>query len=198
MTMRSYAICLLALGTYASSVQAGCVTNDDMANGVIVTYGDGTVETHRQNTPDLVAIAEVNRDGWILNWDLAKGVYYIRHTVWIQGRPAGDQGYTIDYGLPPSDLPSPKPGEIWETSSSMHLFPFDPYQQEEVFTYGELNSVEIGDCAYEAIAIENTSTVQGDVSMIGALFLPEVGTSFTVEVDGAPWRQPVSLVAADR
>lgn len=198
MTLRNYTICLMALLSNAAAAQAECVSSDDLTDGIIVTYDDGTVETHRQNTPDLVSIAEVNRDGWILNWDLVKGIYYIRHTVWIQGRPAGDKGYTIDYGLPPSDLPLPKPGDIWETSSSMHLFPFDPYQQEEVFTYRKLNSVEIGDCTYEAIAIENTSTVQGDISIIGALFLPEVGTSFTVEVDGDPWRQSVSVVAADR
>lgn len=198
MKLHNHIISLMALCSYAAAAQAACVSSDDLTNGIIVTYDDGTVETHRQNTPDLVSIAEVNRDGWILNWDLAKGIYYIRHTVWIQGRPAGDEGYTIDYGLPPSDLPSPKFGEIWETSSSMHLFPFDPYQQEEVFRYGALSSVEIGGCTYEAIAIENTSIVQGDISIIGALFLPEVGTSFTVEVDGDPWRQPVSVVAADR
>jgi hypothetical protein len=188
----------MALCSYASTVQAECVSSDDLTKGIIVTYDDGTVEIHRQAEDDQVSVEQVVDDEVIKTSFKAKGIYLIRSIVWIEGQASSEHSYTIEFEVPPSDMPLPKPGEIWETHNVFQPASLGYDWQRIVYEYGQPRTLEIGACSYKAVLVEDWLPDLDLFSTLGNLFLPELGTSFHVEVDRVPRRKPVSLVAIGR
>lgn len=198
MTLGNYIICLTVLCFHAAAAQADCVSSDDLSKGIIVTYDSGDVEAHRQEVDDKVAILSQEAGGRIATQVLARGVYLIRSTIWDRGRPSGQHDYTFDFDVPPSGIPLPRQGEIWETRGVLNSSSIGQISQELAFTYGNPGTLEIGGCSYGVIPVERTITNNGQPGSMGMLFLFDVGISFLVEFDGKPERKPVSLVAVGR
>ena len=198
MKLRNPIISLMALLSNAGAAQAACVSSDDLTNGIIVTYDEGTVEIHRQAGENQVSVEQVVGDEVIQTWILAKGVYNIQTIVWVEGRELSEHSYSIDFDVSPSDMPLPKPGDTWETHSVFQSVSDGTLRQKIVYEYSKLRTLEIGPCFFKAILVEERLPDIEIPNTLGSLYLPELGMSIHVETNGRRVRNPVSLVAVGR
>ncbi len=180
--MRAFvALCFFLV---AGASQA-CVTAKDLARGIVVTYADGRSETHRRVDRTLVRI-ERRIGGGITRWALAHGIYYVALTRLENGRRRPEMGYTVTYPLPRASLPVPDGPMRWSAETRLTLPPDPPLPQSERFVFGRVGTLSVGDCKYRAQRVQNETRGGGDKSTIDTLFLPDIGTSLFLNVDGNP------------
>ena len=188
----------MALCSYAVAAQAECVSSDDLIKGVIFTFDDGRAEVHRELENDKIAIDRVVDDVLDKTTIYARGVYFVEDIYWVEGQVSSEDSFSIDLGMPPSDMPLPRSGESWEVHSLPPAGSDDTSSVRIVYDYGERQTLEIGACSYKAILVEVRLPDVEISNTLGSLFLPELGTIIHVETDGEPVRKPVSLVAVGR
>ena len=181
----------------SDTARASCVSPGDLTSGITVEYSDGSVEIHRAIRPGEVTVEERTKGGAVDRWTLANGIYFIAYDRLQNGKPLENIGYRIDYGMPARQLPVPTGASRWNTSSRMRLPPDPPFQQQETFVYGAPAIIRVADCSYDIIPIESTTVAQDDIDIVGLLYLSQIGTSLTVELNGEPWRKPVRIRPAE-
>lgn len=163
------ALCLLACPAWA---QSGCPVAADLARGITVGFADGSAELFRQAAPGIVAVTGDSADGSRYAMQLGQGFHLLE---WMpEGDPTGRVAY--DYGMAPAALPLPQPGGSWNVPARV-TDAGGVRAETQTHSYGVVNMLMIGTCAYEAIeATIAYDTADSYVESI--VYLPELGLSY--------------------
>ncbi len=164
---------------------AACVEPSDLARGIKVTYSDGRSEVHRSRDAGIVTIERRNATG-ITRWALAKGIYYVGLTRIEGGEQKPELGYSVTYPVPRAELPVPDGPRRIRFETRLTLPPDPPIAQRELFVFGPVGTLTVADCKYRAQRVENESQIGRDRATLDTLFLPDIGTSLFLNVDGNP------------
>ena len=177
-----------------SSAASACVTADDLRQGITVTYADGRVERHQMNTSGSVTI-EVRSGEDATRWILAHGLYYLEMTRIVAGQSVPELGYSISYPVDIARLPLPDGAGEWQVESRLTLPPDPPLRQRERYRYGPETELSVGGCTYRAIRVDSETWLADGYTTLSLHFLPDIGTSLFLNVDGSPDTAATELVA---
>jgi len=176
---------LVAVSVLMASSVSACVVAEDLRKGVAVTYADGRTELHRRGAAGMVLIEETSGED-VTRWTLARGLYYVEMTRIVAGREVSERGYAISFPVDANDLPLPDGPGVWEVESKLTLPPDPPIRQKERYRFGSAIDLPVGDCTYRAIRVDSETWLSGDYTTLSLHYLPDLGTSLFLNVDGSP------------
>lgn len=194
---------ILSLGVVAGSgavhAQAGCPTADDLAQGITITFADGTVETHRAaREPGVTEVLGSDGAGFEYRMRLAHGTHLLMYEELVNGRPDPETRQTYEYGVAVVQMPVPEPGGRWVVDVRVTSAEGERTEQQ-MQAYDAMTTEVIGGCSYgriEAVIAYDTS----DFYIEGIHFLPELELGYLAwsESNGEPSMDltPVSISVA--
>lgn len=165
MKIVTLALCLLP---GLAAAQQVCPTGADLADGIVVTYAHGGIDTFTADplTPGAV-IWQGELQGQSLGTTaLAHGYIYLRATG-----PNG-QEVRYDYSLLPADLPQPEPGGSWEVVATVTADGVESTERQ-IHSFGTMGSLTLGACTWEILPI----TIDYPAYTEDLLWFPALGLS---------------------
>jgi hypothetical protein len=169
---------VLGLFPGLAMAQTACPTANDLAQGIRVDRSGGYTEVFRAGGQGIIAVEGFIDRKLEYNLELAGGFQLLSYSGNVGESPVADDGLTYDYGVPHADLPGPVANGRWQ--SAVTLTGIDgPYAEPQLYAYGPLEQISIGDCSYAMILV--TIAYQNDINYIETVqFLPDLGISVLV------------------
>ncbi len=165
---------------FAPTVAAAqdCPTANDLARGIRVDRSGGYTEVFRAGGQGIIAVEGFIDRKLEYNLELAGGFQLLSYSGNVGESPVADDGLTYDYGVPDADLPGPVANGRWQSAVTLTGVN-GAYSEPQLYAYGPLEQISIGDCSYATILV--TIAYQNDVNYIETVqFLPDLGISILV------------------
>ncbi|QQA42237.1 hypothetical protein [Pelagovum pacificum] len=171
------AFLLAAVGATPLAAQTACPTAEDLGAGVQLTLEDGTIETFRPLTADVIRVTGGDVDeGETYSLDLGKGVFTLVFQDLYEGELDASARSVYAYPVPPGELPDITPNATFELQPVVLEFG-DLYGESERYETSAAYDLQIGDCTYEAIDIL-VSYGDDDTYVDGLTYITELGIAY--------------------
>lgn len=132
----------------AAAAQQVCATSADLAEGIVVTYDHGGVDTFAADplTPGAVRWQGEYQGIHLGTTVLAQGYIYLS--------AIGPNGQEVryDYGILPADLPVPVPGGAWEAVATVSSGGVESTERQ-IHSYGREGTLTLGACTWTLIPV---------------------------------------------
>lgn len=171
---------LLALALPGAAL-AQCPTADDLARGILFTGENGETELFTAGNGDTVLARYRSPDGLESDAVLARGVYLTE----LVSQPGSEAENLSVYAYPllAREMPLPEPGASFEVDAEVTVGSHSATEAQS-YSFGSIEEVRFGDCAYEVIPVEVTySTLQGTVETYH--YVPALGITYFAAVSSA-------------
>lgn len=176
-----------------------CPTAADLNTGITTIETDGTTSVYRNIEPGIVAQEIDFKDGSFGKNQLAQGVYVLRLAIEDGGVLDLQSIYATTYDRPVTELPLPKPG-LTMTMRTTVTTTDDSYKEQQQHAWGPLETVTIGECAFNGITgtIEYKSGFDPFTETV--LYLPDLGigllTAYAYEGEAPEIYEYVSITSS--
>lgn len=171
-------VLLLAASPTLAAAQTACPTANDLTQGIRVDRSGGYTEIFRAGGQGIIAVEGTIDRKVEYNLELAAGLQLLSYSGNVGETPDTEGDLTYDYGIPHADLPAPVPNGRWQSNVTVTA-KSGPFSEPQLYAYGPLEQISIGDCPYAMILA--TIAYQNDANYIETVqYLPDLGISILV------------------
>lgn len=161
------------------AAQAHCPTADDLDQGIRVDRSNGFTEVFRRGGQGIIAVDGIIDRALEYRLELAYGLQLLSYTGNVGDTPEADDRLVYDYGVPIDTLPPPEPGGRWQSQVTVTASNGN-YSEPQLYAFGPLDAVQIGNCRYAAITV--VIAYQNDANYIETVqFMPDLGFGVLIE-----------------
>lgn len=178
-TLIALAVTLLPIfAPNLAGAQSTCPTANDLNQGIRVDRSGGYTEIFRAGGQGIIAVEGSIDRKLEYTLELAGGLQLLSYSGNVGETPDTEGDLTYDYGLPLADLPLPVPSGRWQSGVTVTA-KSGPFTEPQLYAYGPLEQISIGDCSYAmisaSIAYQNPQNYIETVQ-----YLPDLGISVLV------------------
>lgn len=176
MALRLISTTVLALLAGAAAAQEACPTASDLVRGIRFDYSDGSAEIFRPQGPGVLRVDGLIGGNLAYRMELGQGIHLLRYEDISDGRSIAGSLSVYDYGMAPTEMPVPVPGQRWQ--ADVKVIGADGTRSEaQSQAYDRADSLDIGGCTYERVPVVIAyDTEEGYLE--GVDHLPELGLGF--------------------
>lgn len=142
----------LVLSTLGGAAAAGCLNEEDMRRGVIVTFENQSSVALRRTETGLVEVTETYAaEDLTIKFTGEHGLYFTEEVTMVAARPEDASRLEIVFDTTKEDLPEPEVGTFW-SGSTINIFADGDTRSELYDIYFlEAPNTYLSGCDYETI-----------------------------------------------
>lgn len=151
-TWKTAAGAALTIGSLGGAATAGCLNEEDMRRGVIVTFENQSSVALRRTTTGLVEVTETYAaEDLTIKFTGEHGLYFTEEVTMKAARPEDASRLEIVFDTTSSDLPAPEVGTFW-SGSTINIFADGDVRSElyDIF-FLDAPTTRLSGCEYETI-----------------------------------------------
>ena len=142
----------LVMSTIGSAAVAGCLNEEDMRRGVIVTFENQSSVALRRTAAGLVEVTETYAaEDLTIKFTGEHGLYFTEEVTMVAARPEDASRLEIIFDTTHEDLPEPEVGTFW-SGSTVNIFADGDTRSElyDIF-FLDAPATYLSGCEYETI-----------------------------------------------
>ena len=151
-TLRNAVGAALAMGSMAGVAAAGCLNEEDMRRGIVVTFDNQSSVAMRRTETGLVEVTETYAaEDLTIKFTGEHGIYFTEEVTMKAARPEDASRLEIIFDTTSAELPEPEVGTFW-SGETLNVFADGDIRSEkyDVF-FLEAPKTRLSGCEYETI-----------------------------------------------